>query len=157
MQTRCLWAALLCAATLPALAAGEPPIRKLDGVLVDEKGRGLYTYVGDDEPGRSKCNGQCRLLWPPLIADADAQPKGPFTLATRDDGTRQWALRGKPLYRWASDRKFGDHGGHGVSDNWRLVTFGTKPRQVATPYGEGAKSQASSTPADGAQSPGGKP
>ena len=130
------WAAivLLAAVAAPASAATEPPIRKLDGVLVDEKGRGLYTYVGDDEPGRSKCNGQCRLLWPPLIADADAQPKGPFTLAARDDGSRQWALRGKPLYRWASDKKFGDHGGHGVSDNWRLVTFGNKPKSVATPY-----------------------
>ena len=119
---------------------GAPPIRKLDGVLVDDKGRGLYTYDADDEPGRSKCNGQCRLLWPPLKADANAQPKGPFTLITRDDGSRQWALRGKPLYRWASDRKFGDHGGHGVSDNWRLVTLGSKPKVVATPYG-GAKPQ----------------
>ena len=119
-------------------AAGAPPIRKLDGVLVDDKGRGLYLYTGDDEPGRSKCNGQCRLLWPPLMADADAKPKGPFTIALRDDGTRQWALRGRPLYRWASDRKFGDHGGNGVSDRWRLVTVGKSPPKTATatPYQE---------------------
>ncbi len=141
-------AAMLLAAMAPALASTEPPIRKLDGVLVDDKGRGLYTYTGDDEPGRSKCNGQCRLLWPPLKADADAQPKGPFTLVTRDDGTRQWALRGKPLYRWASDKKFGDHGGHGVSDNWRLVTFGTRPKAVATPYASAAKPQSAATPSD---------
>lgn len=133
MRFEVLGAVLLCIAASSALAATEPPIRKLDGVLVDDKGRGLYTYVGDDEPGVSKCNGQCRLLWPPLIADADAQPKGPFTLAARSDGTRQWALRGKPLYRWASDKKFGDHGGHGVSDNWRLVTLG-KSTKVETPY-----------------------
>lgn len=123
------------AVSADAPAKGAPPIRKLDGVLVDDKGRGLYTYVGDDEPGRSKCNAQCRLLWPPLMADADAQPRDPFTLATRDDGSRQWALRGKPLYRWASDKKFGDHGGHGVSDKWKLVTVGTKAKPtVATPY-----------------------
>ena len=117
-----------------AVDTGAPPIRKLDGVLVDEKGRGLYTYVGDDEPGRSKCNRQCRLLWPPLMASANARPKGPFTLARRDDGTLQWALRGKPLYRWASDKKFGDHGGHGVSDDWVLVTVGKPASAVPTPY-----------------------
>ena len=113
--------------------AGDPPIRKLDGVLVDAKGRGLYTYTADDVPGHSKCNAQCQILWPPLMADADAKPKGPFTLATRDDGSRQWALRGKPLYRWASDRKFGDHGGNGISDRWRLVTVGPKPTPSPAP------------------------
>jgi predicted lipoprotein with Yx(FWY)xxD motif len=120
----------------PATTLDEttPPIRKLDGVLVDEKGRGLYTYAGDDEPGRSKCNRQCRLLWPPLMATANSRPKGPFTLARRDDGTLQWALRGKPLYRWASDKKFGDHGGNGVSDDWVLVTVGKPASAVPTPY-----------------------
>lgn len=123
------------AAAEPA-GSGDPPIRKHEGVLVDTKGRGLYTYDGDDELGRSKCNGQCRILWPPLMASADARPKGPFTLALRDDGTRQWALRGRPLYRWASDKKFGDYGGHGVSDRWRLVTVGQQAPKAAntTPY-----------------------
>lgn len=134
MTIRWAGAALLCALVAPAQAAVDPPIRKLDGVLVDAKGRGLYTYTGDDDSGHSNCNGQCQILWPPLMADADAQPKGPFTLATRDDGTRQWALRGKPLYRWASDRNYGDHGGNGVSDRWHLVTVApAKPKEGAKP------------------------
>lgn len=123
-----LAAALLCAATASAAQdaasqppSGDPPIRKLDGILVDTKGRGLYTYVNDKTPGKSDCNNQCRLLWPPLKAEPGAVPKGPFTLATRDDGSKQWALRGKPLYRWASDKKYGDAGGDGVSEAWRLV------------------------------------
>jgi predicted lipoprotein with Yx(FWY)xxD motif len=132
---------LLMTAIAPARAATDPPVRKLDGVLVDDKGRGLYIYTGDDELGRSKCNAQCRLLWPPLVAAADARPTGPFTLAKRDDGTVQWALRGRPLYRWASDRKYGDHGGNGVSDRWRLVTVGADKPKAATssPYQESPK------------------
>ena len=127
-------AAMPAAPAPPAAAstAGDPPIRKLDGVLVDIKGRGLYTYDGDTVAGKSNCNAQCRLLWPPLMADPGAQAKGPFTLAGRDDGKQQWALRGKPLYRWASDLKYGDHGGDGVSDKWHLVQVGKKPAPAST-------------------------
>jgi predicted lipoprotein with Yx(FWY)xxD motif len=104
-----------------APASGGPPIRKLNGHLVDLKGRGLYTWDGDDSGSTSQCNSQCRLLWPPLYADDNAVPKGPFTLVKRDDGRYQWALRGRPLYRWTSDKKWGDAGGDGVADTWHLV------------------------------------
>ena len=104
-----------------AIAPGDPPIRKLDGHLVDAKGRGLYTWDGDIAGNTSQCNSQCRLLWPPLFADEGAAPKGPFDLVKREDGRYQWALKGRPLYRWASDKKWGDAGGDGVADMWHLV------------------------------------
>ena len=97
-----------------------PPIRQRNGILVDLKGRGLYNYGGDD-PGKSNCSGQCILLWPPIIADAGARPKGDFTLVVRDDGQKQWAWKGKPLYRWVSDHKRGDAGGDGVNGVWHLA------------------------------------
>ena len=129
-------AAMAAPAAAPAAPAAplasDPPIRKLDGVLVDAKGRGLYTFDGDTVLGKSSCNAQCRLLWPPLTAAPGATPKGPFTLASRDDGTWQWALRGRPLYRWASDKGYGAHGGDGVSDRWHLVQVGKKPAPAAT-------------------------
>lgn len=100
---------------------GSPPIRKLDGHLVDIKGRGLYTWDGDSKGSDSKCNSQCRILWPPLFAADNAVPNGPFTLVKRDDGRYQWALKGLPLYRWASDKKWGDAGGDGVAGTWHLV------------------------------------
>lgn len=131
--------ALLCA-PVGAIAAdnvksADPPIRKLNGMLVDSKGRGIYTWDGDKTLGVSSCNGQCRLLWPPIFAGPDAVPKDPFTLVRREDGRVQWALRGRPLYRWASDKKFGDAGGDGVNDTWRLVRV-PKPKAMplqATP------------------------
>jgi predicted lipoprotein with Yx(FWY)xxD motif len=134
-----LLCALACAALHPAVAAepattpapGEPPIRKLDGHLVDLKGRGIYTWDGDKVLGQSACAAQCRLLWPPIAADDAATPKGPFTIATRPDGTRQWALRGRPLYRWASDKAYGDAGGDQVAGSWHLV-------RVAAPGGKPA-------------------
>ena len=111
---------LLALASSVAIAA-DPPIRKLDGHLVDAKGRGLYTWDGDMAGNASQCNSQCRLLWQPLFADEGAVPKGPFYLVKREDGRYQWALKGRPLYRWASDKKWGDAGGDGVADTWHLV------------------------------------
>jgi len=109
------------AAAAPKPAPSDlPPIRQRGGILVDLKGRGLY-YFGGDDPGKSNCSGQCILLWPPIIADANAKPKGEFSLVVRDDGQKQWAWKGKPLYRWVSDRKRGDAGGDGVNGVWHLA------------------------------------
>jgi predicted lipoprotein with Yx(FWY)xxD motif len=111
------------AATAPApkpATSNFPPIRQRAGILVDLKGRGLYNFGGDDI-GKSNCSGQCILLWPPILADAGAQPKGDFTLVVRDDGQKQWAWKGRPLYRWVSDKKRGDAGGDGVNGMWHLA------------------------------------
>jgi predicted lipoprotein with Yx(FWY)xxD motif len=121
------FAALLALASTAATAnpnapaPGDPPIRKLNGHLVDSKGRGLYFWDGDVKGNSSQCEGQCRLLWPPLFADDKAVPQGPFNIIKREDGRYQWALNGRPLYRWKSDVKFGDAGGDGVAGVWHLV------------------------------------
>ena len=112
-------------ATRTALAA-KPlsssilPVRQRAGILVDLKGRGLYNFDGDT-PGKSNCVGQCLLLWPPILARADANAKGDLSLVVRDDGQKQWAWKGKPLYRWVSDQKRGDAGGDGINGVWHLV------------------------------------
>jgi len=36
---------------------------------------------------------------------ADALPSGFWTIATRDDGARQWAYQGYPVYTNANDKK----------------------------------------------------
>jgi predicted lipoprotein with Yx(FWY)xxD motif len=89
--------------------------------FVDGKGMTLYTF-DKDTAGKSVCNGQCATNWPPLMASADAKASGDWTVITRDDGKKQWAYKGKPLYTWAKDTKPGDATGDGVANNtWHVA------------------------------------
>ncbi len=81
-------------------------------VLTDAKGMTLYTF-DKDAGGKSACNGPCATNWPPLMASADAKPAASYTIIARDDGSKQWAYKGKPLYTWQKDQKPGDITGDG--------------------------------------------
>src|ERR1700756_1251047 len=81
-------------------------------VLTDAKGMTLYTFDKDSE-GKSACNGTCATNWPVLKAEASDKADGGYTIITRDDGSKQWAHRGKPLYTFAKDQKAGDITGDG--------------------------------------------
>jgi predicted lipoprotein with Yx(FWY)xxD motif len=48
-------------------------------------------------------------------------PSGDYSIVTRDDGKKQWALKGKPLYFWIKDQKPGDKTGDGVNNAWRTA------------------------------------
>ena len=85
----------------------------LGPTLVDAKGMTLYTTGNDTIPGKSTCNGPCATNWPPLTAAADAASMGDWTVVTRDDNTKQWAYKGKPLYTYKTDAKEGDVTGDG--------------------------------------------
>jgi predicted lipoprotein with Yx(FWY)xxD motif len=116
-------AALAACSTMGGMGYGPPaPTKTVDGVLTNGAGMTLYTF--DKDPaggGKSVCNGQCAALWPPLMAPADARPGGDYTIVTRDDGGRQWAYKGRPLYLWVKDTKPGDRTGDGVNNVWRLA------------------------------------
>src|SRR5690606_36517977 len=73
-------------------------------VLTDRNGMTPYTF-DKDPAGTSVCNGQCAVNWPPLLASNQAQASGDFSIITRDDGKKQWAYKGKPLYLWIKDTK----------------------------------------------------
>ena len=90
-------------------------------VLTDGKGMTLYIFDKDDV-GKSACNGPCATNWPPLTASVDAKPAGAYTIVTRDDGGKQWAYKGKPLYTWCKDTKTGDVTGDGVNNVWHIAT-----------------------------------
>ena len=89
-------------------------------VLTDPKGMTLYVFDKDSD-GKSVCNGPCATNWPPLMAGADAKAMGDWTVVTRDDGSKQWAYKGKPLYTWAKDTKPGDKTGDGVNNVWHTA------------------------------------
>jgi predicted lipoprotein with Yx(FWY)xxD motif len=102
--------------------AGNAPAQVADGVLVGPSGMTLYTFDRDAAgSGKSVCNGPCATNWPPLMAPASAAAMGDWSIVTRDDGSRQWAFKGKPVYYWAKDAKPGDRTGDGVNNVWRIA------------------------------------
>ncbi len=105
-----------------ASMTGAAPVKSADGVFVNADGMTLYTFDKDVAgSGKSVCNGPCATNWPPLMAAADARGSGEWSIVTRDDGGRQWAYKGKPLYRWIKDQKPGDRTGDGFNNAWRLA------------------------------------
>ena len=103
-------------------SVAAPPTKVMDGVLTNSAGMTLYTFDKDAAgSGKSTCNGPCATNWPPLLAAADAKSSGDYTIITRDDGARQWAYKGKPLYLWIKDTKPGDRTGDGFNNAWRLA------------------------------------
>ena len=88
--------------------------------LVDGKGMTLYVF-DHDAAGRSNCDGQCATNWPPLRVAADAKASGNWTVVTRNDGSKQWAYKSKPLYAWSKDAKPGDVTGDGVNNVWHIA------------------------------------
>ena len=114
--------ALSLAALLAPLAQAEPVAKMANGMLVNASGMTLYTFDNDKAgSGKSACNGPCAGLWPPLMATATDQPAGDFSVVTRDDGARQFAYKGKPLYFYKADQKAGDRTGDNFKDVWHIV------------------------------------
>ncbi len=119
-------ASVLALAALMALAITQPSIAQtktmevslgMATVLTDENGMTLYILVRD-EPGKSNCNGRCAEAWPPLMADASATPAENFSIITRDDESKQWAYKDRPLCLFVRDEKPGDTTGEGRGYAW---------------------------------------
>ncbi|MFC4929864.1 COG4315 family predicted lipoprotein [Massilia sp. GCM10023247] len=120
--------AALAATVLAALAfapAGvwaQSGMKKADGVLVDSGGMTVYTFDKDTAgSGKSMCKGECATNWPPVPVTTE-RVAAPYSTITRDDGTRQLAYKGKPLYRFVKDSKPGERKGDKVKDAWHVVT-----------------------------------
>jgi predicted lipoprotein with Yx(FWY)xxD motif len=59
----------------------------------------LYIYDGDGVAA-SRCTEGCASAWPPLLATIgeSGEKVGDWTIIVRDDGRRQWAYKGHPVY-----------------------------------------------------------
>ncbi|OFZ89773.1 MAG: hypothetical protein A2V78_06125 [Betaproteobacteria bacterium RBG_16_64_18] len=101
---------------------GPAPVKTEAGMFVNTAGMTLYTF--DNDPaggGKSVCNGPCAKNWPPFMAGGSDAASGNWTIVTRDDGGKQWAYKGKPLYLWIKDQKPGDKTGDGVNKVWHVA------------------------------------
>ena len=106
-------------------ASAAPPAKTgttaKGAVLTDARGMSLYTFDKDAD-GKSACNGPCAANWPALKAEASDAAGDGYTVIARDDGSRQWAYKGKPLYTFAKDQKAGDITGDGFLNGvWHLA------------------------------------
>jgi len=103
-------------------AMDAAPAKVADGVLVGPNGMTLYTFNNDVAgSGKSACNGPCATNWPPLLASETDKATGDYSIITRDDGKKQWAVKGKPVYFWAKDAKPGDKTGDGFNKVWQTA------------------------------------
>jgi predicted lipoprotein with Yx(FWY)xxD motif len=112
----------------PSLTAQTPPaaampavVHAMGGVIMDSKGMSLYIYDNDKEPNKSACLGACLTNWPALKATATDKDMGDWKVITRDDGSKQWAYKGKPLYYFVQDKAAGDKVGDGRGGVWHLA------------------------------------
>jgi len=113
-------AAVLLAASFTAAAQPKPALKAADGTLTNAAGMTLYVF-DKDAGGKSACNGPCAANWPPLMVVGDAAGSGDWTIVVRDDGGKQWAYKGKPLYQWSKDAKPGDKTGDGINSVWHVA------------------------------------
>lgn len=124
MLKKMIFTVAVTACCMSGLALADAPVKVAETdkrkVLVDAKGMTLYTF-GKDSSGKSACNGPCAANWPPLAVSADAKAEHDYSIVTRDDGTKQWAYKGMPLYSWVKDVKPGDTTGDGVNQVWHVA------------------------------------
>jgi len=122
MKIRQVAAAFSLIALTTAAWAADAPVKVADGVLVGANGMTLYTFDKDAMGGgKSVCNGPCATNWLPLAAAAGDTAGGDYSIITRDDGAKQWASKGKPLYFWSKDQKVGDKTGDGLNGVWHVA------------------------------------
>jgi predicted lipoprotein with Yx(FWY)xxD motif len=120
--TASLATAALLAAFGSAAATAPAPAKAVDGALVTPSGMTLYVF-DKDAAGKSACNGPCAAAWPPLAAAEGDAAQGKWSVVTREDGSRQWAYDGKPVYTFSKDEKPGDK----VGDNFKGIWHVAKP------------------------------
>ncbi|HEX3913404.1 MAG TPA: hypothetical protein VHW71_07850 [Steroidobacteraceae bacterium] len=94
-------------------------------------------------PEHPKCVDQCLTEHPPVISSMGSFQKSDWTSVRLDDGSYQWAYKGRPLYRYKHDDTPGYPYGADVGGVWSQATVAGS---VFTPYRAQAKSSADARP-----------
>jgi predicted lipoprotein with Yx(FWY)xxD motif len=110
-------------------------------VLTTSKGFTLYWFA-PDTPSKSKCNGSCAQIWPPVKGPATASGvKGKFATIKRSNGSVQATYNKHPLYTFTGDTAPKQAKGNGLNVNggvWHEVTTsGTAPHGGGSSSGSG--------------------
>jgi predicted lipoprotein with Yx(FWY)xxD motif len=117
---RTIAASLFAAVAFSGVALAQAPGKLAGSVMADSAGMTLYAF-DKDAGGKSTCNGPCAAIWPPLLVTGDGKASGDWTIVARDDGSKQWAFKGKPVYKFSKDTKPGEMTGDGFNGVWHAV------------------------------------
>jgi predicted lipoprotein with Yx(FWY)xxD motif len=116
-----IFAVALVGSAFAQTASMPAGVKVTGGMFTDAKGMTLYTFDNDKEANKSACAGNCLNNWPVLKAEAADKDMGDWKVITRDDGSKQWAYKGKPLYYFAMDKAAGDKVGDGRGMVWHIA------------------------------------
>ena len=116
-----IFALALVGSAFAQTASMPAGVKVANGMFTDAKGMTLYTFDNDKEPNKSACAGNCLNNWPVLKAEASDKDMGDWKVITRDDGSKQWAYKGKPIYYFAMDKAPGDKVGDGRGMVWHIA------------------------------------
>ncbi|MET3808535.1 putative lipoprotein with Yx(FWY)xxD motif [Nakamurella sp. UYEF19] len=100
---------------------------KLGKVIVDAKGMTVYYFTPDTAgSGKSACSGKCLTAWPAVVPSATVPTatgvSAKLGAITRDDGTKQATVDGRPVYTFAFDKAPGDVTGQGDKGVWWVIS-----------------------------------
>ena len=101
-------------------------------VLVNQNNQAMYFFANDVTGGESNCNGGCAEAWPPVLREVSELNlssylnEADFGMITREDGQRQLAFKGWPLYYFSPNRdgeleEPGQFLGDGVGGVWYVA------------------------------------
>ena len=111
-------------APLPEPSAARPPAVSVQVGLggnryfTDSQGATLYTYDGGKN---ADCTGKCLAQFHSVGAGAIARPIGDWTVVAHDDGTRQWAYKGKPVFAYINETTPGVPMADGLDGKWHAA------------------------------------
>ena len=110
----------IAASALATTAVAQAPAKD-DGRRADQRRRHDAVHVRQGCGRQERLQRSLRRQLAPAVAAGDAKASGDWTIVTRDDGGKQWAYKGKPVYLWAKDQKPGDKTGDGFNSVWHVV------------------------------------
>ena len=118
--------ALLMIVCTICVGAYAQPVKLDTNKRILEDPAGMTLYVFDrDEVGvdrTSQCNGECAKRWPPFLASASDKVNNDWGVEPRQDGSKQWTYKGRPLYTFSGDKGPGETNGLSQNGNtWHVA------------------------------------
>jgi predicted lipoprotein with Yx(FWY)xxD motif len=108
-----LWHAVVILPVPPAPPGVTLQTTDIGSVFADANGRTLYAWFQPLDHLKMTCNDDCmRTYWKPVPAPDGVHADVGWSAVVRDDGSRQLAYGGLPLYSFAQDSRPGDIAGY---------------------------------------------